>query len=547
MNWIIGILVSLVILFLVNNYIKKKRLQNLKKRLLANWGKPKETKYFNFYVIKKYFENSNKEFYHQIPDNTKDDLDLEELFKFLDRTSSKIGQQYLYYKIRTIKTIEKLKNFSKLNQLFLTNDKLRLESQVILSKLNSENAYDLEKLIHDEPIKKPKYLKLIYASSITSVVLISLSFFNPIFSLLLLPIFSVNAVFHYRNKSNVTYYINGVNQLSKALKVSKELSAKNEIKSHFTDLSFIKKINNIKTKTEFIGFEDHLLNEYAMLFWVVFEIIKIQFMVEYIIFFSFVDSIKNEKESIHKLFQFIGEIDSAIAVASIKSGNLTYCEPTFTNSKHINTTEITHPLIENCVANNLNLKSKSLLLTGSNMSGKTTFIRTIALNSVLAQTLHICFAKVYSAPFFKLYSSIRISDNLFDEESYYLKEVLTIKKLIEASKNDEPCLFVLDEIFKGTNTIERISGGKAILSFLNEKNHTVLVSTHDIELTKLLEKDNYELHHFSESIIDDELKFDHKLKSGELKTRNAIKILELYKYPSKIIDNAKKTEKENFA
>lgn len=72
MNWIIGILVSLVILFLVNNYIKKKRLQNLKKRLLANWGKPKETKYFNFYVIKKYFENSNKEFYHQIPDNTKE-------------------------------------------------------------------------------------------------------------------------------------------------------------------------------------------------------------------------------------------------------------------------------------------------------------------------------------------------------------------------------------------------------------------------------------------------------------------------------------------
>lgn len=477
----------------------------------------------------------------------KNDLDLEELFKFLDRTSSKIGQQYLYYKIRTIKTIEKLKNFSKLNQLFLTNDKLRLESQVILSKLNSENAYDLEKLIHDEPIKKPKYLKLIYTSSITSVVLISLSFFNPIFSLLLLPIFSVNAVFHYRNKSNVTYYINGVNQLSKALKVSKELSAKNEIKSHFTDLSFIKKINNIKTKTEFIGFEDHLLNEYAMLFWVVFEIIKIQFMVEYIIFFSFVDSIKNEKESIHKLFQFIGEIDSAIAVASIKSGNLTYCEPTFTKNKHISTTEITHPLIENCVANNLNLKNKSLLLTGSNMSGKTTFIRTIALNSVLAQTLHICFAKVYSAPFFKLYSSIRISDNLFDEESYYLKEVLTIKKLIEASKNDEPCLFVLDEIFKGTNTIERISGGKAILSFLNEKNHTVLVSTHDIELTKLLEKDNYELHHFSESIIDDELKFDHKLKSGELKTRNAIKILELYKYPSKIIDNAKKTEKENFS
>ena len=77
----------------------------------------------------------------------------------------------------------------------------------------------------------------------------------------------------------------------------------------------------------------------------------------------------------------------------------------------------------------------------------------------------------------------------------------------------ESCLFVLDEIFKGTNTIERISGGKAILSFLNKANHVVLVSTHDIELTELLEKDHYKLYHFSEQIENENLFFDHKLKT----------------------------------
>jgi DNA mismatch repair ATPase MutS len=183
-----------------------------------------------------------------------------------------------------------------------------------------------------------------------------------------------------------------------------------------------------------------------------------------------------------------------------------------------------------------------MLLTGSNMSGKTTFIRTVAINSILAQTLNCCFAKSYNAPFYKIYSSIRITDDLLENTSYYLQEVLTVKELIDASNDKSPCLFVLDEIFKGTNTIERISGGKAILSYLNKINHTVLVSTHDIELTALLEKDNYDLYHFSEQIENNNLFFDHKIKAGKLKTRNAIKILDLYKYPSEIIKEAKEIE-----
>ncbi len=549
MNWILGITSILVLIFLINNYNKKKRLKNLKLSLLKNWGKQKENEYFNFYIIKQYFENSfyKNNSYHKISERTSIDLDIDELFKFIDRTSSKIGQQFLYFKIRTIETIEKLKKFGSLTNLFLNDKKLRLNCQLILSKLNSQDSYDLEKLINDKPIEKPSYLKYIYASSFSSILLIISGFFNPIFFLFLLPVFFINTIFHYKNKENVTYYISAVSQLSKALKVSKELSSFNEIKLHFSDLSFIKKVSTIQNKTEFVAFENQLTNEYALLFWLIIEILKIQFMVEYIVFFSFVDSISKEKESIDKLFRFIGEIDSAISVASLKADNLKNCEPKFTSKKHIYTKEIIHPLIEDCITNDINLHNKSMLLTGSNTSGKTTFIRTIAINSILAQTLNICFAKEYSAPFMKVYSSVKITDDLLEDTSYYLKEVLTIKELIEASKDKNPCLFVLDEIFKGTNTIERVSGGKAILSFLNKENHIVLVSTHDIELTELLEKENYELHHFSEIIENDELYFDHKLKTGKLKTRNAIKILELYKYPTEIITDARKTEQNNFS
>ena len=548
MNWILGIIFILVLFLLINNYFRKKRFKKLKVNLLKNWGKQKENEYFNFHIIKQYFENNQHKAksYHRISERTSIDLDIDELFKFIDRTSSKIGQQYLYFKIRTIETVEKLKQFTLLSKLFLKNEKLRLNIQLILSKLNSNNSYDLEKLINEKPVEKPKYLRLIYASSFISILLVILTFINPIFALFLLPIFCINIIFHYKNKENVTYYISAVNQLSKALKVGKELSAFSEIKQHFSDFSFLKKISSIKTKTEFIGFENHLVNEYALPFWLIIELIKIQFMIEYIIFYNFVNAITKEKENIDKLFQFIGEIDSAISVASIKSDNLEYCEPKFTSDKQILIKQISHPLINNCVVNDLTLSNKSLLLTGSNMSGKTTFIRTISINSILAQTLHICFAKEYSAPFLKIYSSIRITDNLLDDTSYYLKEVLTIKELVEASKEKNSCLFVLDEIFKGTNTIERVSGGKAILSFLNQQNHIVLVSTHDIELTQLLKKGNYDLYHFSERIENEELYFDHKLKQGKLKTRNAIKILELYKYPNEIISDARKTEQNNF-
>ena len=330
------------------------------------------------------------------------------------------------------------------------------------------------------------------------------------------------------------------------LKVGKKLIESPEIKSHFKDVSFIKKIQAIQLKTEFVSFEKNINNEYLFVIWFFVEIVKTLFNIEYLVFYSFLSSLEKEKENIEKLFVLIGEVDAAISTASLKAGNYQLCAPNFVKTKQINSKGIYHPLIENCITNNVNLIDKSMLLTGSNMSGKTTFIRTVAINSILAQTFYICFAETYAAPFFKVYSSIRITDDVLEKTSYYLEEVLTVKTLVDASKNNTPSLFVLDEIFKGTNTVERISGGKAILSFLNTENHMVLVSTHDIELTELLEKENYELYHFSEQIENDTLFFDHQLKEGRLKTRNAIKILELYKYPERIIVEAREIEKDFF-
>jgi hypothetical protein len=549
MNYFLGISFVLILGFLISNFLKKKRFKNFKATLYRNWGTRKKKAHYNFFVIGKYFENNahKEKAYHILMDKTKIDLDLEEIFQFIDRTSSKIGQQYLYFKLRTIGSIDALLKFDTLTTLFQNNKELGIACQVELSKLNVTSSYYLEELINGKQVGRPKNLWIVKLLTITSISSIILSFFFPITILLLVPVFAVNSVFHYKNKGNVTYYLQGIRQLSKSLKVAKKLSKQTSIANHFKDFSFIKKIDGLMFQSEFIAFEKNINNEWLFPIWLLIELIKIVFNVEYLVFYSFLDSLTKEKKSIEELFIFIGEVDVAISTASLKSGDLHICRPSFSTSNEFNVSEIYHPLIENCITNDVNLSDKSMLLTGSNMSGKSTFIRTVAINSILAQTLHICFANSYTAPFYKVYSSIRISDDLLEDTSYYLQEVLAIKDLIEASKNESPCLFILDELFKGTNTVERVSGGKAILSYLNSKKNTVFVSTHDIELTSLLEKEHYKLYHFSEAIEKNNLFFDHKIKEGKLTTRNAIRILDIYEYPAEIIKDAKAVEKTYFS
>ena len=549
MNWILGLVLVLIIVYLVDIQIKKRKIKITRKALIENWSRPKEKGYFNFELINKFFENnrpSNKVF-QKISENTWNDLDLNEVFKFLDRTTSKIGQQFLYYKLRNIGTISDLKKFDELTEIFNSNETLRLQSQVELSKIASDKGYYLEEIFRSKEVEKSGKIWLFYFLSIGAIASIVLSFTNPTWFLLIIPIFFLNLVFHYKNKSSVQYYLNGVGQLASSYVVAKNLKSSKEINSHYQDLSFLKRVKPILSKTKFIEWEKKLDNEYTLFFWFISEIIKITFNLEPILFYHFQNNLENKKGEIKKLFMFIGEIDSAISCSSLRSDSIISCKPDFLNEKRVAAKEIYHPLIENCVPNDIKLDNSSLLLTGSNMSGKTTFIRTFSINAIVGQTLNICFASKFEVPFFKVYSSIRISDDLITKSSYYLEEVVRIKELIDAALKNENCLFILDELFKGTNTVERIASGKAILSYLNKNNHIIMVSTHDLELTDLLRKRNFDLYHFSETIANGQLFFDHKIKQGKPKKGNAIKILELYDYPLEVIEESRNFEQITLA
>lgn len=539
MNWIlfIALLFSVYYLFVRRSYLRK--LQKYKDSLLINWGKPKESTHFDFRRIKRYYENTivNQEPKQQLTDQNCEDLDIYELFKYIDRTHSKIGQQYLYY---TLRTIQKKNNTiqEELAIYFQTEEATRVEIEMLLNKLGGEYGYYFETLFNEQAVQKPKYINLIYVLSIFSVLITLTAFIYPLVLLLFIPILTINLFFHYKNKSLIYDHSKAIREFSITVKVAKELTKNIRIKELFNNFGYLKRLNTIERKASVFRFDAKLENEWLLLLWMPIEYLKISFNLEYIIFYSLINSFLKERENLEKLFEFIGKVELSLTVASLKSEGRVYCTPVFSKDKRINVAGIYHPLLKDSVTNSLDLEDESLLLTGSNMSGKTTFVKTIGINSILAQTLGICYASSYVAPFFKIYSSIRISDNLLEDTSYYLKEVLVLKEFVDLYNSAEPCLFMLDEIFKGTNTQERISGGYAILDYLNQRNHVVLVATHDLELVDLLKSKKYATYYFQEEIVWDELKFDYKIRKGKMTKQNAIRILELNDYPKTITDTA---------
>jgi DNA mismatch repair ATPase MutS len=305
-------------------------------------------------------------------------------------------------------------------------------------------------------------------------------------------------------------------------------------------------MNELKNQIKFFKNKTGVLSEFETLVLMLWESVNILFLIEPQIVFNVLGKLDKKRKDIQILFEYVGKIDSAISIAVLRT-SMPCCIPTLLNTNKITLefADIYHPLIPDCVPNSLQIQDKSILLTGSNMSGKTTFIRTVALNVLSAQTLNTCFAKTFEVSQTRLFSAIRIADDLFSDKSYYFEEVLTIKNMINESLSDAKNIFLLDEIFKGTNTVERIAAGKAVLSYLAQSdNNLVFVSTHDIELADLL-KDAYDLYHFTEVIQEEQIHFDYKLKRGNLSTKNAIRILEINDYPSQIVDEARKISNRN--
>ena len=178
-----------------------------------------------------------------------------------------------------------------------------------------------------------------------------------------------------------------------------------------------------------------------------------------------------------------------------------------------------------------------MLITGSNASGKSTYLKTAALSAVMAQSLCTVPAESYRANAFHIYSSMALRDDLLAGESYYIVEIKSLKRILDSIHTQSPVLCVVDEVLRGTNTVERIAASSQVLRALQADNVLCLAATHDIELCELL-AESYRMFHFEEQVDDREMSFDYVLRPGKATSRNAINLLRFMGFDETIVRRA---------
>ena len=225
----------------------------------------------------------------------------------------------------------------------------------------------------------------------------------------------------------------------------------------------------------------------------------------------------------------IGKIQSLTSLSSLMQIEENLSMPIIIEEKNIMATNCGHPLIqmEERVQNNINIMDNILVITGSNMSGKTTFLRTIGINSVLLNAGTVTISESFKSPIMKIYTSMRVTDDLKNKISTFYAELLRIKEILDFGKVHPNTLFLIDEIFKGTNSKDRILGAKNVLLNLNKLGLVGAITTHDFELCELDIHPRILNYHFAEDYLEGKISFDYKIKQGRSTSTNARYLMEL--------------------
>jgi MutS domain V len=474
-----------------------------------------------------------------LDDRTWTDLDLDDVFQSLDYATSEPGRQYLYHLLRTPRAATApLVDMEAAVRRFASDDAIAGRARDALAQLSDERAAYLVELFLGDLPKRPRFwwlFPLLTASALTCLALIAVW---PRAVMLWLAICFANVVVQVAYKPRVKKFIPALHELPAFLRVAASLGQLplDELGEERRTLSDgATALAGLGRATWWLRFEPGQSNEIAAS---AYEYVNLLFLIDVNAFVFATETLRQSRTTTRSMFEAIGYIDAVQSVATWRATLPAWTQPAFLEaSKAIHVEGVVHPLVANAVPNSIEIENTSVLITGSNMSGKTTFVRAMGVSAVLVQSLHTACARVWRAPLLHVRTSIGRADNVMEGKSYYLAEVESVLALIRAKESGAQHLFLLDEIFRGTNTTERIAAAYAVLAHLNRGLDLVVVATHDLEVLGLL-GGAYTPHHFREQITDSVLTFDYLLQPGPSSTRNAIALLEYMKYPKSVVADA---------
>ena len=566
------LVVAVVLLFTGKGFYDKKKYKEKIRRMLADdFGTVSEEEYTEEKLksLQSYFRAVKRDAY-DVDDITWNDLELDELFMVMNRTVSAMGEEYLYAMLRQPQfDKDEMKERERLISFFLNNEKKRIDVQEALYQIGKQRKYSVyESMNYIRNIKRESNWPHILAIVLLFGSL-AFAFIKPAIGVIAtVVVISYNLTIYMKRRGELDAYLSSVIHLIRLLYATEdvtkmdvpELSAyvarMKELNKHFA--SFKRNFWIIGSKKPTGDIMDMFVSYLRMLFHI--DLIKFNGMLKIY---------DKHAEELNELYEVVGYLDALCAAASFRAllGKEGYCVPVLLSESVPEMTgriagtkekddglgfsgkvwtpvyeaeDLYHPLLDAPVTNSIKT-NRSVLLTGSNASGKSTFLKSVAMGALLAQTVHTVPAKSYRASYFQVLSSMALRDNMQGSESYFIVEIKSLKRIYEAAKAPVCTLCFVDEVLRGTNTVERIAASREVLSGLANSGRTIcFAATHDIELTYLLEQDcdNY---HFEETVTDDKVEFDYLLHEGRATSRNAIKLLRMLGYPQDVIERAEQS------
>lgn len=541
MKFLIFILVVIIVLMIISYREEKRRMLMWRERIKNAFGDVPDQEYTSEYFegLKGYY-NSKKVDQGNVDDITFNDLDLKNIYMLLNNTGSSVGEEYLYYLLRQMNLdADELKERDRIMKYFTEHEEERIQFQLTMHRLGKlPNLSVFEYMNRMKRLEKYSLGQHYFCIGSLALAFGILAVEPKIGILAVCVTISHNIYQYYKRKGTVENYFKTLSFIVRILRSVEELDKNkdpflqpyvNKMKEAAKSFGYVKR--NAKWiscgKSMNGSLVDSLLDYERMLLHT--DLIK---------FSKMVDIINQNSEQLELIYETIGYLESMVAAASFRDLLEYYCVPELVKSSKpfIDAKDLYHPLIDDPVANTISEK-QSVLITGSNASGKSTFIKTLAINAILSQTIYTSTSRAYRGNYYRVFTSMALRDDLFNNESYYIVEIKSLKRILDAVNDDIPILCFVDEVLRGTNTLERVAASAQILKSLSKGYVLCFAATHDIELTYILEK-YFSNYHFQEEVVDNDVLFDYNLCTGRAQSRNAIKLLGMIGYKKDIIDQA---------
>lgn len=551
MDYIIisGVIVLAIALLMGSEYRNAKRARGqCLDRLYQSYGTFPDREYRagELEHIAMYSRRHSEE--HQIDDITWNDLHMDDVYRRINTCVSAAGDEYLYYRLRTpVYDADAAERAEDCVRFFAEHEAQRREVQDMLFDLGRMGKYSIYEYLDNLDTLGERGNGRYLAGDLLLLMGVLLMFRSlPIGLAVLLVMLCRNIVGYYREYRQIEPYITSFRYINRLLAGAKRMSRRT-----------IPAIAGEQARLAacYRSMRGFIRNSYLIVFTekgngnplgVLADYLRMTTYLDMIQFNRALRAVREHAGQIDEMVTIFGQIETAIAVGSYRRAlGDSWCVPRLhyerSADRRLVAESLYHPLLASPVSNSVQA-DRGVLITGSNASGKSTFLRAVALNALLAQTIHTCPADRYEAPVFRICSSMSLRDDLIGGQSYYMVEIRSIKRildLVKAAEDGRPVLCFVDEVLRGTNTVERIAASTQIMRALAGGNALCFAATHDVELTKLLERE-YDNYHFEERMEADDIVFPYRLLKGPATTRNAIALLGALGYDSRIVSEAER-------